>query len=58
MCILILRVAVAEMLSVASSENELAEIVTIGDHEFKEVIEEYDEEILVQEEVLKPPMTD
>ena len=29
-------------------ENELAEIVTIGDHEFKEVIEEY-EEILMQE---------
>ena len=32
-------------------ENELAEIVTIGDHEFKEVIEEY-------EEVLEPPLTD
>ena len=34
-------------------ENELAEIVTIGDHEF----EEY-EEILVQEEVLEMPLTD
>ena len=39
-------------------ENELAEIVIIGDHEFEEVIEEYEEEILVQEEVPKPPLTD
>ena len=39
-------------------ENELAEIVTIGDHKFKEVIEEYEKEILVQEEVLEPPLTD
>ena len=39
-------------------ENELAEIVTIGDHEFKEVIEEYEEEILVQEEVPKLSLID
>ena len=39
-------------------ENELAEIVTIGDHEFEEVIEEYEEEILVQEKVPEPPLTD
>ena len=39
-------------------ENELAEIMTVGDHEFEEVIEEYEEEILVQEEVLEPPLTD
>ena len=39
-------------------ENELAEIMTIGDHEFDEVIEEYEEEILVQEEILEPPLTD
>ena len=39
-------------------ENELAEIVTIGDHEFEEIIEEYKEEILVQEEIPKPPLTD
>ena len=39
-------------------ENELAEIVTIRDHEFEEVIEEYEEEVLVQEEVLEPPLTD
>ena len=36
-------------------ENELAEIVTIGDHKFEEVIEEY-EEILMQEEVPEPPL--
>ena len=37
-------------------ENELAEIVTIGDHEFDEVIEEYEEEMLVQE-VPEPSLT-
>ena len=39
-------------------ENELAEIVTIGDHEFEEIIEEYEEEIPVQEEVPEPPLND
>ena len=39
-------------------ENELADIMTIGDHKFKEVIEEYEKEILVQEEVPEPPLTD
>ena len=39
-------------------ENELAEIVTTSDHEFEEIIEEYKEEILVQEEVLEPPLID
>ena len=39
-------------------ENELVEIVTTGDHEFKDIIEEYEEEILVQEEVPEPPLTD
>ena len=39
-------------------ENKLVEIVTTGDHEFKEIIEEYEEEILVQEEFPKPPLTD
>ena len=38
-------------------ENELAEIMTTGDHEFEEIVEEY-EEILVQEEVPEPPLTD
>ena len=28
-------------------ENELAEIVTTSDHEFEEIVEEYEEEILV-----------
>ena len=46
MCILILRVVVAEMLSVASSLHACRERVG-GDHEFEEVIEEYKEEILV-----------
>ena len=39
-------------------ENELVEIMTVGEHEFEEIIEEYEEEILVQEEVLEPPLTD
>ena len=37
---------------------ESAEIVTTGDHEFEEIVEEYEEEILMQEEVLEPPLTD
>ena len=36
-------------------ENESAEIVTTGEHEFEEIVEEYEEEILVQEEVREPP---
>ena len=39
-------------------ENESAEIMTTGEHEFEEIIEEYEEEILVQEEVPEPPLTD
>ena len=39
-------------------ENELAEIVTTGDHEFEEIIEEYEDKILMEEEVLEPPLTD
>ena len=39
-------------------ENELAEIVTIGDHEFEEIVEEYEEEILMQEDVPELPLTD
>ena len=39
-------------------ENELAKIVTTSDHEFEEIVEEYKEEILMQEEVLEPPLTD
>ena len=39
-------------------ENELVEIVTINDREFEEIIKEYEEEILMREEVLEPPTTD
>ena len=39
-------------------ENELAEIVTTDDHEFEEIVEEYKEKILVQEEILEPPLID
>ena len=39
-------------------ENELVEFVTAGEQEYEEVIKEYEEEILVQEEVPEPPLTD
>ena len=38
-------------------ENEPLEIVTFSEQEYDEVIEEY-EEILVQEDVLGPPVTE
>jgi hypothetical protein len=39
-------------------ENELVEFVTAGDQEYAEIVEEYEEEILVPEEIPKPPLTD
>jgi hypothetical protein len=39
-------------------ENELVEYTTPGDQEYEKIIEEYEEELLVQEEVLEPPVTD
>jgi hypothetical protein len=39
-------------------ENELVEFVTAGEQEYDEVIEEYEEEVLVQEEFPEPPVTD
>ena len=39
-------------------ENEPLETVTFGEQEYDEVVEEYEEEILVQEDVLEPPITD
>ena len=39
-------------------ENELVEFMTVGEQEYEEVIEEYEEDILLQEEVLEPPWTD
>ena len=38
-------------------ENELVEIVTTDDHEFEEILEKYEEEVLVRE-VTEPPLTD
>ena len=62
MCILILRVAVAKILSVASSLHACRERVGgVRDRrraEYEEVIEEYEEEILVQEKAPQPPTTD
>jgi hypothetical protein len=39
-------------------ENELVEFVTAEEQEYDGVIEEYEEEVLVQEEFLEPPATD
>ena len=39
-------------------ENEFTEIMTTDGYEFEEIIKEYEEEILMREEVLKPPTTD
>jgi hypothetical protein len=37
-------------------ENELVEFVTVGDQEYEEIVEEYEEEILVSEEILEPSL--
>ena len=39
-------------------ENELVEFVTAGEQQYEEVIKEYEEEVLVQEEVPKLSLTD
>jgi hypothetical protein len=39
-------------------ENDLVEFVTTGEQEYDEVIKEYEEEVLLQEEFLKTPVTD
>jgi hypothetical protein len=39
-------------------ENEFVEYVTLGDQEYEEIIEEYEEEILKPQEVQELPMTD
>ena len=39
-------------------DNELVEFVTTGEQEYDEVIEEYEEEILVQEDVPEPSVAD
>ena len=38
-------------------ENELVEIETNDDREFEEIVKEHEKNILVQEEVLEPPLT-
>jgi hypothetical protein len=38
--------------------NELAEIVTVGDQEYEEIVEEYEEEILTPKEIPEPLLTD
>ena len=39
-------------------DNELVEFVTAGEPEYEEIIEEYEEEILVQEGTPEPPAAD
>jgi len=39
-------------------DNELVEFMPADEQEYEEIIEEYEEEILVQEEVPEPPLTD
>jgi hypothetical protein len=39
-------------------ENDLVEFVTVDDQEYMEVVEEYEEEILVPEEFSVPLVTD
>jgi hypothetical protein len=39
-------------------ENDLVEIVTVDDQEYEEIVEEYEEEILVLKEFPEPPKTD
>ena len=36
----------------------MVKIETTDDHEFKEIVKEYEEEIIVREDVPEPPMTD
>ena len=39
-------------------ENEPVEIATLGEQEYDEVVEEYKEEILVQEDIPEPSVAD
>ena len=39
-------------------DNKLVEFATASEQEYEEVIEEYEEEILVQEGAPEPPVTD
>ena len=53
----ILRVAVIILLNIASSfhvDHELVDFVPVGEPEYDEVVEEYEEEIFAQEEAQEP----
>ena len=39
-------------------DNELIEFVTAGEQEYDKVVEEYEEEILVQEDASEPSVAD
>ena len=39
-------------------DNKLVEFVPAGEHEYEEIIEEYEEEILIQEGALEPSVAD
>ena len=39
-------------------DHELVEFMLVDEQEYEEVIKEYEEEILMQEEVLEPRLTD
>ena len=39
-------------------DNELVEFVPLSEQEYEEIIEEYEEEILIQEGALEPPVAD
>ena len=39
-------------------DNELVEFMITGEQEYDEVVEEYEEKILVQEDVLEPSVAD
>ena len=38
--------------------NDLVEFVTVDDQEYEEIVEEYEDEILVPEKFPEPPVTD
>jgi hypothetical protein len=38
--------------------NEIAGVVTVGDQEYEEIVEEYEEEVPVPQEFLEPSETD
>ena len=39
-------------------DNELVEFMTMGEQEYEEVIKEYEEEILLQEDISEPSVAD